>query len=136
VAIGLVMVAVVALLSLGILSMKGSSFSTSKVKAAKLSNEEMELVRAYRDSQVWSDFWNQLTSSVNCQVGIHNCFVDSDLVLSAAEDTSVSPFTRYFNVEDISGGSNDKLKITVTVSWEDQSGTHEVKIDSVLSDWQ
>ena len=142
VAVGLILTAVVALLSLATASMKSSGFGVTKAQATKLANEEIELVRAYRDSQMyWSYFWaDVVTDASNCTTGGSRrcCINDSGALLTVTKtEETILPFTRYFNVEDISvGGANNRLRVVVRVEWVDQSGDHEVKIDAILADWQ
>ena len=138
VAVGLILTAVVALLSLATSSMKSSGFGVTKARATKLANEEMELVRAYRDSVVWSSF-DDLTAAggvADCSAANH-CYIDSGLlsVVFGGNNITTAPFTRYF-ITDPDGADQSKYRVTVHVTWTDQSGDHDVVMSSVLSDWQ
>ena len=127
VAVGLILAAMTALLSLGVVSLRGASFGISKIKATRLANEELELVRAYRDTVGWAGFVLDLGE---CGSG---CHIASDLtaVTSGTEPVAES-FTRCFTVV-AEGGS--KMRITAVVNWTDQSGERDVTLSSVLADW-
>lgn len=151
VAVGLIFTAVVSLLALATSSMKSAGLGVTKVRATKLANKEMELIRAYRDSMDWTTFWYEITNYYSCWEGEggNNCFVgftdptssDLSLTLYGVIDTSSPPFTQYFNVIDVSempGGVSEenKLRVIVHVEWSDQSGNHDGGINSILADWE
>jgi len=128
VAVGLILVAVAALLSLGVVSLRGASFSVSKIKATRLANEELELVRAYRDTVGWATFVSDLG---DCGSG---CYINSDLMeVISGKETAAESFTRYFYFTTM--GGDNKRRITAVVTWTDQSGEREVTLSSVLTDW-
>ena len=137
VAVGLILTAVVALLTLATSSMKSSGFGVAKARATKLANEEMELVRAYRDSVGWSDF-SSGTGVPSCSDSTNPCYISVDPVISIqpGSDTTVPPFTRNFITVPPNSALQNKYTIAVRVIWTDQSGEHTVEISSVLSDWQ
>jgi len=141
VAVGLILTAVVALLTLATSSMKSSGFGAAKARATKLANEEMELVRAYRDEFGWSVF-SSATGVPTCLDPAAPCHIEvnpitSVMTMRSGNDVAVLPFARSFVVVP-PGVAVDQstYTIAVRVTWTDQSGDHTVEISSVLADWQ
>ena len=136
VAVGLILTAVVALLALATSGLRGSGFGVTKARATKLANEELELVRAYRDSVGWSVFDDSGGGGVASCSDFAPCYMNSNpLGVASGTDTSAPPFTRYFVTEPNAVGQSS-YKIIVHVIWTDQSGSHDVTISSILTDWQ
>lgn len=134
VAVALIFTAVVALLGLATASLKGTGFSNNKTKAVKLANEEMELVRAYRDSKAWSLFKINLADNCSGTTDNDYCSIGDSGFLTLEEDAeSRGIFTRYFTGEVV---SDDKVKITIYVTWQSHGEDQEVTISSVLTNWQ
>ena len=135
----LIFTAVVALLSLATTSLKGTGFSTNKSKATKLANEEMELIRSYRDSAYWSTFKNGIIDpdSGNLCTGT-DCYIEVSDGGNALSMTTDGPeaegnFSRHFTAAEL---ASDRLQITVHVRWDSRGETQEVTISSVFTDWQ
>jgi len=139
VAVGLVMVTVTALLALGVIGIKSSGFGVAKAKAVKLANEEMELVRAYRDATDWDRFnkiGNLGIAGCSSDEGARCCISNADgLTLTTIGSESIPPFTRYFIASPNIEGKNS-YTVTVYVSWADQSGEHVVKDSSIFTNWR
>jgi len=135
VAVGLIFTAVVALLGLATLSMKGSGFGLRKAQATKLANEEMEFLRAYRDDHGWGT----LCSTVEGDCEGSNCYATPGNITVGDVDDSNSPFIRYFRARNVncSGDPNqpDVLRLDVYVEWSAHGEDKTVKISSELSNW-
>jgi Tfp pilus assembly protein PilV len=128
--LGLILIVVAALIGLGIVALKTSSSSRNRTVAAKLANEEMELVRSFRDSTDSGKGFSNLTCA-------GDCYIDSSLNIVAGRDSSVTvagvTFTRYFNLETI---SSSKLKVTAKTEWPESGGTKSVSVSSYLTNWR
>jgi len=113
IAMGVAVVIIVALVSLAATSLRGAGSARNRAQAAKLANEGMEMARQVRDSAAtWAGF----------------------LSYPWAAET-IGNFTRVIAVEkDL--GTDDKAKVTVTVSWTDSAGTHPVTLVSYLTNWR
>lgn len=142
VAVGLIVTAITALLSLSVISLRGTSFGVSKSRAIKWAGEEIELVRAYRDSLTWSAFASGATSGVSncggpaCTLG---CHIGSAVSRVSGAEALGDGFSRCFVAEPFDGnpfGSSDKIKITAKVTWADQKGEQEVTLISVFTNWR
>ncbi len=134
VAVALIFTAVVALLGLATASLKGTGFSNNKTKAVKLANEEMELVRAYRDSKAWSLFKGDVADNCTGATVDDYCNIEDSGVLTLEGDAESSGiFSRYFTGEVV---SDDKVRITVYVTWQSHGEDQVVTVSSVLTNWQ
>ena len=113
--IGLLVIVVTALIGLGVIALKTSSSARNRTIAVKLANEGMELVRAARDQNTWTDF-------------VALSWPDQDITVGS------TTFTRKTTVADTSDPG--KKKITVAVEWTESSGTKSVSVTSYLTDWR
>lgn len=132
VAMGIVVVAVVALVSTVIFTQKSARSASAQTQATKLAEQTIEQMRVIRDRR---DF-GYLTDGP--------CFVldatgaDPNLWSLAACGTPPSftlgniDFTRSIAVEP--AGSNKK-KVTVSVSWQESGGTKKVENVTFFSDF-
>ena len=129
--LGLILIVITALIGMGIVALKTSSSARNRTVAGKLAGEEMELVRAYRDSQGFSNLSDYTTS---CG-GSNKCHTDGSTITTDKEIITVAEvqFKRWFNLESV--GTN-KLKVTVNVTWEETGGTKSVQVVSYLSNWK
>ncbi|MEA2020830.1 MAG: hypothetical protein U9M98_03930 [Patescibacteria group bacterium] len=131
VSVGLVFVAVAALLALVAMSMRGSGFGTTKARAAKLSNEHMERIRAYRDTVGWAAFFEEMTD--NCMG--QPCYLSENLSLNSGGVGTSNPFGYYFQVEQIAGAT-DRLRILVNVNWGEHGSDRNISAKAILTDWR
>lgn len=125
VAVGIIVVALTALVAATITAVRNAKFSQNTALATKFAQEGMEATRSIRDRS-----WTEL------QNGNHGLSWDvTQWSFSGFSDTPALGFTRVVNVAD--SGSDKKL-ITTTVSWTDSSGTgtHESKQVSYLTKWR
>ncbi len=135
VAVALIFSAVVALLGLATASLKGTGFSNNKAKAVKMANEEMELVRAYRDSKAWGLFRKALIDDNDCSVDA--CYITQsggllNLAVDGPQNSGI--FSRYIVVEDVVGVNT--VKITVHVTWQAHGEENDVAVSSVFTNWR
>ncbi len=132
VSVSLIFIALAALLALVAMSMRGSGFGTTKARAAKLSNEHMEMIRAYRDSVGWDNFYDQTTDGCADE---ETCYLDDNLSLQTGSEGTSDPFTYYFQVETIVGGV-DKLRVVANVDWREHGGDRSISAKALLADWE
>ncbi len=111
--IGLLTIVVTALIGMGVVALKTSTSARNRTVAVKLASEGMELVRSERDQNSWDDF--KALSPWNYSTGI---------------------FTRSATATEEGGPDKVKVKVVVTVSWPESSGTKSVSVTSYLTDWR
>ncbi|TSC53514.1 MAG: Uncharacterized protein LiPW16_371 [Microgenomates group bacterium LiPW_16] len=97
-----------------IVAVRNAQFARNQALATKYANEGMENTRSLRDTD-WNTFWGVGTRT------------------EGPNPISGTVFSRTIKYEDASGGTNDKMKVTVTVSWTDSAGTHQSELVSFFT---
>ena len=127
VALGVVLLVVIALVQAVTTSIKSADRAKKTAQAASYAQEGMENIRAYRDAS-WITFWGAANGSKR------------DLSVSTPgapcptnPNISGIPFIRCVKMEQIAA---DKVKATVTVDWSDSNGTHTSQLISYFTKWQ
>lgn len=155
-ALGLAVVVVTSLVSLSVFTLRTSNRGKLFLRATKLANQEVELVRAFRDAQLWTDF-------VNAMLGASCQDTNSDAACSMSIDASknltvnsgptrldvggLNEITYYFTVSDPISESDDVqagfvdasdpvLRINVTVEWDLGGETQSTNIYTDVSSWR
>lgn len=103
---GLVLVVIVAV--------KNASFAKNQALATKYAQGEMENVRSLRDTN-WDTFWSRADTTVG------------------PTPISGTIFSKIISYTDISGGTNDKMSVTVMVTWTDAGGPHKSELTSFFT---
>jgi len=150
IAIAIATLIIVALINATITGMKNAQFSRNKETSVKLSQEGMEWIRVQRDNLSWDAFndpallgqtlclntlsnWSLLTSAnsdcsatdLNCGYSLGNNIFKRMFFINT--DAAICP----------PNGSDNPLKITVTVCWKDSTSTvHKSEQTSCFSNWQ
>ena len=113
IAIGVVLIVIVALVAVTTISVRNASFSRNQVLATRYAQEAIEKIREYRASVDWNTF------TLNCQ--------------NPPNLSSISSFfSRTITCED----NGDSRKITVTILWTDAKGTHKSELITRLTKWK
>lgn len=103
-----------------IVSIKNVEFSRNQSIGLNLATTKIEELRAERDSLSWEAFKQKyLVSSLNP-------LVESNIGLGGAFKR-----TTFFESDD-----ENKIKISVVVSWQDSSGEHISSLSSCLTKWK
>lgn len=155
-ALGLAVVVITSLVSLSVFTLRTSNRGKLFLRGTKLANQEVELVRAYRDAQLWTDFVNSMTGA-SCQDTNPNaaCSMSIDAsknlnVTTGATQVDVgglNEITYYFTVSDPISESDDVvpgsvdvsdpvLRINVTVEWDLAGETQSTNIYTDVSSWR
>ena len=95
------------------ISLKSAQFSKNQTLATHHAQETMEVIRAYRDQNSWTDF----SIKANCE-----------------SPTGLPGLTTGFNRDIDCTIAGDKVTVIVTVSWDE--GAHETKLTSYFTQWQ
>jgi hypothetical protein len=136
VALGISIVVLTSLVSLSLYTLRSSQQSKYMLEASKLATEELERVRAVRDSNtVWSTF---KAAVLACTTG-SPCRVSNALVIGNVSppytDPENSQYARYFTATETPAGSNI-IRVSVTVSYAIGGQTKAVHNYTDLTNWR
>lgn len=128
-------------------SLRNSEFAKHQAQATKLAQEGIEKMRTLRDRDMmnsisyndgshtaskFSDFWSiNLVCPTNCYFYFNASGVLIGGTAVNFETISAGNFTRQFQIEDYTDGTQQK-KITSVVQWNDFSGNHQSKLITIL----
>lgn len=141
IAIGIAIIVITALVSLSLFTLRSSLQSKLNLQGTKVANQQLELVRAYRDTQGWDQFISTLQVR-NC--ANNNCYVTTGLSLVSGLG-EINPGTAeeidyYFRITDPEDGFvewNEKLlRVSVTVHWVVGSEDRYTYNYTDVSDWR
>ncbi|MBI3443675.1 hypothetical protein HY008_03310 [Candidatus Woesebacteria bacterium] len=151
IALGVIAVIVVAVVSLGVTSVRNNVFSRNNALATKFSHETMEWVRGERDRS-WTTFVSRMgaTSSGSFCLTSSPPSVWPSLGPCASNQTindTQTPFVRQlsltcYNRLDLatpigcSGGSTDTIEALVVTSWTDAQGVHDARSSTYFTNWR
>lgn len=125
-ALGVAVLVIVALVAATTFAVRNAQFARNESLASKYGQEEMELVRAFRDKN----------GLANLSCG-GNCYIDNSLALRNGQETLSGGFTRSFAiVSPATGCPAGAKKVVVTVSWTDSKGIHQAQPVSCFTQWQ
>lgn len=126
------------LLGLANFSLGVQTLARQTTQANELAQEAMEAVRSIRDNSGWGQI-------VNGSYGLASA---GGRWSFSGSNNLISGFTRTIVIEDAfrngqdnivkSGGVNDPdtKKITVSVSWSEKGGTHNIELKTYLTNWR
>lgn len=156
-ALGLAVVVITSLVSLSVYTLRTSNKGKLLLNASKIANEQVELIRAFRDSISWTEFVegiNGTGGTPDCVNGFCHMEIDGSYGLSVqagsdyTEDslgvsTQGTPLeTEYsFSVSDPINGdgvsaTDDVVRIEVLVEWRVGSETKSTRIYTDVSSWR
>jgi len=124
VALAVSTLALTALVSAVVVSVRNAQFAKNQSLATKYAQEGIEKVRIYRDQNDWSDFVATGATGPNCG--------DEGLVGLSVP----SPFTTVVDCVEDPPGSTDRRRVTVTVSWTEAGRTHQSQLTTYLTRWE
>ena len=140
-ALGVAIIIITSMVSLAIFTVRASLQNKLLLSGTQLANQEIELVRAFRDSNTWEDFIDELdgTNGLNCFTG--DCHMTNTGILSvnAGEQIlnggTVEEIKKKFMLTDINGDQT-LIRIAVTVSWQIGTDVKYAHNYTELSDWR
>lgn len=122
-AMGIILIAVVALLIIITISLRNVNFAKNQVLATKYAQLVIEKVRNYRDSNNWDTF-TQYCESFSLNVDFpsyflleRDCHIPDDPLSDCRADS-------------------DSCEVKITVSWEDTKGVHKSELTTYLNKWK
>lgn len=113
------------------ISIQNANFAKSQVEATRLSQELLEWLRQERD-----DAWGNVAGRTGTW-----CFNRETIDWSQGKRSSclaqdTVPGTIFRRQAQISSVSDTQLNIVVSVSWDDATGLHDSRLDTVFTDWR
>lgn len=153
-ALGLALVVLTSLLSLSIFTLRASFKSKIKLKSSSIANQQIELVRARRDT---SGSWDNFIVGEGLNAGMDDCTAVSTChiavtvsdftvsnsgtgIASGANSSDPEYIGYYFTAKNLSGGTptitDDVVRITVIVEWNDGGTLKQNQIVTDLSRWK
>lgn len=130
-------VTLTSLLGLINFSLKSSRITKQTIQANFLAQEIIEATRTIRD-QGWANLTNG-SHGINNVTGIWEFDGTENIINGFSRSILIESGRRDANDDIVeSGGVSDPdtKKATVTVSWQEEGRTHEVKIITYLTNWQ
>lgn len=141
-ALGISIIVITSMVSLAVFTLRSSLQSKLLLQGTKLANEELERVRAYRDTRAWTDFVTDLSSCT----GNAKCSINNSLVLATSDDVinlgTLEELHRYFRVSDQIDGdgtieaTDTVLRISVVTTWTIAGQTKSTYVYTDLSSWR
>jgi hypothetical protein len=144
VAVAISAMVIVVLVSLATVSIRNSSFSNNKARAATYTQEAAEWLRGQRDSDI-STFITSVGLATDPNKRCLNVFPTTVAFLTIApcgSGTTIAgtPFQRYvvfsINTYSVNGQNKEVMTADITVFWSDAQGLHEVTNATNFSDWR
>ena len=130
-ALGAGVLIVVAIVGGVVMEGKNSQFAKNQNLATRYAQEGIELIRSQRDKLNWSAFYANYSGKPQCIDNGGNFTLMSG---NCTPNVGNNFFTRSATFTD-SAQTGINLSITVTVSWQDSSGTHRSSQTTVLTSW-
>lgn len=144
---GLTIMVIAGITIASVTSLKNNDFARSKSQATKLAQGSLEQVRIIKNRNWtlcldsppynkirWEDLYPRNFTNFEVRLNDSTCTPlsgeQSWLVASTQPDTSTAPFTRRLILEKL---SNNEIKLTAKVSWNDSSGTHTSELVTIFS---
>lgn len=143
--LGLAVIVITALVSLSIFTLRSSNKGKLLLRGTKIANQEIELVRAMRDSLTWTDFINSVSgcnSSSPCHITINESGNTYQIVSGAGSEGSGPTLLQYQFVtsDPINGDAVDTgdnvVRVDVNVSWDVGGDTQNTHIYTDISNWR
>jgi len=131
----IIIVAVVILLVTGLIvgtvsSLKTTNFASSKSQATKYAQEGIELARRERDTG-WYAFYANRSNKTFC-VNKTGAYIQGNMC--AGSNLIDATFSRI--VSYIWNSAQNRMEVTVTVSWPDGGGTHKSQVSTYFTQWR
>lgn len=138
VALALAVLAIGALVSVTMTSVKNAQFSKNQIQAEKFAQEGMEWIRLQKETLSWTEFEAKLTQRFYCLN-----ILDWNEGACTAFISNTAPFKRDLDLNldavscgDTPSGKDDPIKAMVEVSWTDSSGPHKATRETCFTNWK
>jgi len=148
-ALGVSILVITSLVSLALFTLRSSLQSKLLLQGTKYANQELELVRAYRDTApIWNSFIDDIRSCNSCSIDVAGmtvnaapkCFSGGSVVscgVSNADKVTVEFQARNTDGSVIGAGNYpDVIRVSVTTSWEVGGDSRAVYNNTEFSNWR
>ena len=145
-ALGIAIIVITALVSLALFTLRSSQQSKYLLEGSKLANQELEVVRAYRESVPWGTFYASMRScdTSDCYINVTYGPPTTYSVATGTEDLGVSAvnLNRYIRVTKPDGSALEDatvesvVKVSVTVQWTIGAQQRYAHTYTHISNWQ
>jgi Tfp pilus assembly protein PilV len=142
-ALGIGLIIITSMVSLSIFTLRASLQNKLAFNGTQSVNQQVELVRAYRDSlDTWGEFVQSLDGTLGLNCFTSDCHMNESGVLTVLSGQLVSfsgtpeEMRKSFRVSDQSGGAKTLLRISATASWRVGAATKYANNYTELSDWR
>lgn len=147
-AVGIALIVITSLVSLAVFTLRTSLQSKLSLLGTKRANQQLELVRAFRDENA-GDWESVLGGLMNCHpsaVGAKKCYMAGTVVEKSDTGFVENPaqpdeLTTYFYASDASDGGalvdgDEVIKISVTVEWKVGASDKAAYNYTYISNWR
>lgn len=144
------------LVALTIFTLRTSLKTKLLLESSKLVTQEMEMIRAYRDSNIWSDFRDIMLTNCKTSQNKPVCYMDKDASTGAitvksdvyisdgstaatitTDNVNGSKVARGFYVTDDSTDTpGTPIKINVVIQWNDSGEIKKNTMRADFTNWQ
>ncbi len=142
-ALGVAVIIITSMVSLSIFTLRASLQNKLQITGTQLASQEIELVRALRDSM---GTWEQFTDEVDGTTG-PDCFANDCHMANAATPTVYSgkgilnedtaeEIIKSFRITDQSSGNKTLLRVNVSITWKVGTDEKAAHTYTELSDWR
>jgi len=131
VAVGVFALIIAAIVGLATSSIRNTTFTRNNALATRYSQEAVEWLRTQRDTD-WTSFHTRAVAvpPTYCMANLSWAdFGDCGLSDEIAE-------TILFRQVDFSDVTDTSVTATITTSWTDSQGTHQVEVSTEFTDWR
>lgn len=128
-ALAVMVLIVVAIVGVAAISVRNSSYSSNRTLAERYAQEANEWLRQERDAD-WKAF---LVRGPEGQVKTY-CMTGLSLVEKSGECNI--PGTVFYREATLTRVNKDNLSSSILVYWTDAKGSHEVKLNTTLTNWK
>ncbi len=139
-ALGIGIIIITALVSLAIFTLRSSLQNKLLLSGTQHANQEIELVRAYRDSNAWQDFIDDANAQ-NCFTS--SCYMDSgasSLAITSGEKIldagTLEEIRKSFTLTSLDSPNDTLIKVNVKVTWRIGSEDKATYNYTELSNWR
>ena len=142
IALGVSIIIVTSMVSLAIFTLRASLQNKLLLTGTQQANQEIELVRAFRDGNTWQDFIDEIDGSVSANCFSGDCYMDSSgapLTIRSGEKVldagTTEEIRKSFRTVDVNGDQT-LIRVAVTVGWtigQDAKYAHNY---TELSNWR
>lgn len=130
VALVVIGITLIALMSIVTQSISNSTFSRNRTRAAALTTEASEWIRAERDTD-----WQSFYANASAPPGTEYCL--RNLSLSSMPCGQIDGlFQRTVRLSAITVNGADAVEVIVVTSWNESDGRHESRITTTLTNWR